>query len=349
MPALRCAVVGAGVVGLCVAMRLAEAGATVTLLERDEPGCGATRSSFAWLNANNKIPRAYHDLNHAGMRAWASLAARAGQPAWYQASGNLEWAPDARGHAELVARVRRLTGWGYPAGFSRCRLGGRAGTGAAAVGADGGGRLVSRGELPADRARGWLPDPGRRRRRGPLAGGRGGAGDRIRAASRPAPPAGPAGGRGTRRAHGGRRGDPGGRGRVLCRTRGSGAGPAGGCDQPGAARAVAAARGRSTRPRRARRARVRPDPDGARTATCTCGPMRAARSIWKPPTRPPTCTRPTRSCGAGRTSCCGAPAGSSADWTRPRSPATGCACARCPPMASRSWGGCPAPPACTWP
>ena len=118
MPALRCAVIGAGVVGLCVAVRLAEAGATVTLLERDEPGCGATRLSFAWLNANSKIPRAYHDLNHAGMRAWACLAAGAGQPAWYQASGNLEWAPDARGHAELAARVRRLAEWGYPAGFS---------------------------------------------------------------------------------------------------------------------------------------------------------------------------------------------------------------------------------------
>ena len=66
MPGLRCAVIGAGVVGLCVALRLAEAGATVTVLERDEPGGGATRSSFAWLNANNKTPRAYHDLNHAG-------------------------------------------------------------------------------------------------------------------------------------------------------------------------------------------------------------------------------------------------------------------------------------------
>ena len=117
LPALCCVVIGAGLVGLCVALRLAQAGATVTLLERDKPGGGATRSSFAWLNANNKTPRAYFDLNHEGMLAWAGLAAEAGQPAWYRASGNLEWARDARGHAELAARVRRLTEWGYPAGF----------------------------------------------------------------------------------------------------------------------------------------------------------------------------------------------------------------------------------------
>ena len=51
------------------------------------------------------------------MRAWAELAASAGQPAWYQSSGNLEWAGDAQAHAELAARVRRLTEWGYPAGL----------------------------------------------------------------------------------------------------------------------------------------------------------------------------------------------------------------------------------------
>ena len=103
--------------GAGVAARLAEAGAAVTLLEQDQPGRAATRSSFAWLNANRKTPRAYHDLNHAGMRAWAELAASAGQPAWYRSSGNLEWAGDAQAHAELAARVRRLTEWGYPAGF----------------------------------------------------------------------------------------------------------------------------------------------------------------------------------------------------------------------------------------
>ena len=111
----RCVVAGAGVLGVCLAARLAEAGAEVTLLDQDQPGQGATRSSFAWLNSNDKAPRRYHDLNHAGMRAWEQLAGRLGGAAWYRPAGNLEWAVTARGRAELAARVRRLTAWGYPA------------------------------------------------------------------------------------------------------------------------------------------------------------------------------------------------------------------------------------------
>ena len=107
--------IGAGILGVCVAARLAEAGVGVTLLERDRPGRAATGSSFAWLNANDKAPRAYHDLNHAGMRAWAGLAARSGGAAWYRPAGNLEWAQSAPGRVHLAARVRRLTEWGYPA------------------------------------------------------------------------------------------------------------------------------------------------------------------------------------------------------------------------------------------
>src|SRR5947208_17177243 len=111
----RCAVIGAGVLGVFVALRLAEAGIGVTLLEQDRPGHAATRSSFAWLNANDKAPRAYHDLNHAGMRAWAVLAASAGGAAWYRPAGNIEWAASAPQRARLAARVRRLAGRGYPA------------------------------------------------------------------------------------------------------------------------------------------------------------------------------------------------------------------------------------------
>jgi glycine/D-amino acid oxidase-like deaminating enzyme len=111
-------VIGAGVLGVALTARLAEAAgpaAAVTLLEQDRPGHAATRSSFAWLNANHKLPRAYHDLNHAGLRAWSALAGRLGRPDWYRPSGNLEWAVTPDAAAELTARVARLAEWGYPA------------------------------------------------------------------------------------------------------------------------------------------------------------------------------------------------------------------------------------------
>jgi len=110
-----CAVIGAGVLGVCVALRLAEAGVAVTLLEQDRPGHGATRSSLAWLNANDKLPRAYHDLNYTGMRRWTELSAGLGGPVWYRPAGNIEWAASPAEQAQLIARVHRLTGYGYPA------------------------------------------------------------------------------------------------------------------------------------------------------------------------------------------------------------------------------------------
>jgi glycine/D-amino acid oxidase-like deaminating enzyme len=103
-------VVGAGVLGAAVAARLAWAGWRVTLLERDQPGRGTSRWSFAWLNSNDKAPRPYHDLNHAGIRAWGELAPDLDGAAWYRPAGHLELAT-----AGLQDRVRRLAAWGYPA------------------------------------------------------------------------------------------------------------------------------------------------------------------------------------------------------------------------------------------
>ncbi|HWG14934.1 MAG TPA: FAD-dependent oxidoreductase [Streptosporangiaceae bacterium] len=114
----RYVVIGAGVLGVSLTARLAQAagpGVTVTLLEQGRPGHAATRSSFAWLNANNKAPRAYHDLNHAGLRAWSARAGSLGRPDWYRPSGNLEWAVTPDAAAELTARIGRLAEWGYPA------------------------------------------------------------------------------------------------------------------------------------------------------------------------------------------------------------------------------------------
>jgi glycine/D-amino acid oxidase-like deaminating enzyme len=112
---LRCVVIGAGVLGASVAARLASSGMQVTLLDQDQPGRATSRWSFAWLNSNDKAPRPYHDLNHAGICAWADLAPNLDGDAWYRPTGNVELATSDAGRAELAARVQRLTEWGYPA------------------------------------------------------------------------------------------------------------------------------------------------------------------------------------------------------------------------------------------
>jgi len=103
------------VLGASVAARLAGTGVRVTLLEQDQPGRATSRWSFAWLNSNDKSPRAYHDLNHAGIRAWADLAPDLDGATWYRPVGNIELATSPAARTELTARVRRLASWNYDA------------------------------------------------------------------------------------------------------------------------------------------------------------------------------------------------------------------------------------------
>ncbi|MBV9140398.1 MAG: FAD-binding oxidoreductase [Pseudonocardiales bacterium] len=112
----RIVIVGAGIVGAALADQLAaRRDGDVVLIDRSQPGWGTSRTSFGWLNANEKQPRAYFDLSVEAMRDWRRLAREFGTPSWYQPVGNLAWVRSPQAREELAKRVDRLQAWGYGA------------------------------------------------------------------------------------------------------------------------------------------------------------------------------------------------------------------------------------------
>jgi glycine/D-amino acid oxidase-like deaminating enzyme len=109
------AVIGAGVYGSAVAASLKRRGARVTIVDAGAPGGGTSGATFSWLNSCGKQPRAYHDLNVAGMAAHRKLAAEVPNADWYHEGGNLEWAADDAGRAELRRKVAGVLDYGYEA------------------------------------------------------------------------------------------------------------------------------------------------------------------------------------------------------------------------------------------
>jgi glycine/D-amino acid oxidase-like deaminating enzyme len=108
---LRVGIVGGGIVGASIAYHLAEAGAEVTIFERSGIAAGATRNSFAWINAfvedtHYRAVRlqsllAYHDLDH---RLGLGIV-------W---GGYLNWANDAQQAAVVRSNAAQLAGSPYP-------------------------------------------------------------------------------------------------------------------------------------------------------------------------------------------------------------------------------------------
>src|SRR5918999_1164064 len=114
--ALKVAVIGAGIVGSSVAYRLSEDSAEVVMIDGAEPGSGTTSTSFAWVNANNKLPRDYYELNVAGMREHGRLHAEMGG-VWLSSSGNLIWA-GKKERKTPERRADRLLFWSWAAGVT---------------------------------------------------------------------------------------------------------------------------------------------------------------------------------------------------------------------------------------
>lgn len=106
-------VIGAGMVGSAVACRLAQGGARVTVVDAGLPASGTSGRSFAWLNANNKPPREYHDLNVASMAEHRALEQEFGEAPWLRMVGNLQCVTDEAGRQEMRRKGERLESWGY--------------------------------------------------------------------------------------------------------------------------------------------------------------------------------------------------------------------------------------------
>jgi glycine oxidase len=122
-------VVGAGVIGLACAWRAAQRGLSVLVLDRDEPGSGASGVAAGMLAPVTEAEFGEEPLlalNLAGARMWpafaAELAERSGVDTGYRASGAIVAAADRDDGEEL----RRLFRFQQSLGLDVEWLGGRA-------------------------------------------------------------------------------------------------------------------------------------------------------------------------------------------------------------------------------
>ena len=108
------AVIGAGIVGATIAWRIASRGLRVTLIDKSEPGSGASSHSFAWINAGAKEPIGYHNLNRRSLEMWTRFSAALGDEVGLRWGGKVSWETDSAAAEQLKARVSQLQSWGYP-------------------------------------------------------------------------------------------------------------------------------------------------------------------------------------------------------------------------------------------
>jgi glycine/D-amino acid oxidase-like deaminating enzyme len=110
---MRVLVIGAGAIGCCVALRLAEAGVAVTLVTDADPATSLSAHSFGWANAIDDGSDRYYDLSIEALAAHRRLAADAATR-WLFPNGNLHWADDRAGADKLVAIADGYRAHGYP-------------------------------------------------------------------------------------------------------------------------------------------------------------------------------------------------------------------------------------------
>jgi len=110
----RIVVIGGGIVGASIAWRIASRGQQVTLIDKSNPGSGASSHSFAWINAGAKEPIGYHNLNRRSLEMWPRFASALGDDVGLRWGGKIAWESEPSAAEHLIARVHQLQAWGYP-------------------------------------------------------------------------------------------------------------------------------------------------------------------------------------------------------------------------------------------
>jgi glycine/D-amino acid oxidase-like deaminating enzyme len=111
----KCVVIGAGVLGVTTAYRLAQAGADVTVVDAGEVGGGTSSATFAQVNASYGGYWDYFDLRRAGVEGYSRLQQESGGAPWWHNIGTLAVYRDREQVAQLDDHLDRLLGVGYPA------------------------------------------------------------------------------------------------------------------------------------------------------------------------------------------------------------------------------------------
>jgi len=108
---LKVGVIGGGIVGASIAMHLAEAGSRVTVFEKARPAAGATRNSFAWVNAFTDNAH-YRALRIQSLLAYSDLDRSLSlKMVW---GGYLNWASTESESVVVRASARQLAQTPYP-------------------------------------------------------------------------------------------------------------------------------------------------------------------------------------------------------------------------------------------
>lgn len=104
-------IVGAGIIGACIARELAQAGCKVSVFEAHEPASGASSRSMGWINASFVTRVDYYEMRIAAIQAYRRLDEEFNGALETQWTGSLNWEALEGDLDELVEELGRF---GHP-------------------------------------------------------------------------------------------------------------------------------------------------------------------------------------------------------------------------------------------